>query len=341
MSISLTDGKVPTAGRLQDVEIRHLAALCAVARARSFGRAADRLGYTQSAVSQQISVLERMVGGALFDRPGGPKKVSLTPLGQRLVAHAEEILGRMSMAEADLEAFISGVTGTLSVGTFQSTSVRLLPAIIRRLRKERPDLKLELTDTNDQPSLLEALSNGELDVSFIAGPIVDDGLHLVELIEDPFVLVSPLDTDLAPEEETVSAASLDGVPLIGEHDSTCQRQIEGALVAFGVTPRVLLRSVDNAAIIAMVASGMGHAVMPALAVAPLSEEVLIRRMSPGIPARIIYIAKPSGRAVFPATDRFIELAVESAQSVSNGLDWARPAARSVAPRTTVDSKRVM
>lgn len=70
-----------TLGLVTDVELRHLAAMAAVADEGSFGRAAARLGYTQSTVSQQIAALERAVGGPVFDRPGGPKPVRITPLG--------------------------------------------------------------------------------------------------------------------------------------------------------------------------------------------------------------------------------------------------------------------
>ena len=79
---------------LRDLELRHLAALDAVATEGTFGRAALRLGYTQSAVSQQIAALERLVGAALFDRPGGPRPVELTPLGDLLLEHALARLAR-------------------------------------------------------------------------------------------------------------------------------------------------------------------------------------------------------------------------------------------------------
>ncbi len=298
-------------------------ALRAVAAERSFGRAAERLGYTQSAVSQQIAGLERVVGGALFERPGGPRPVSLTPLGRRLLSHAEDIVERLSVAESDLEAFVAGMTGTLSVGTFQSTSVRILPTVIRRIRRSRPDLELRLTDTNDQEELIDALIGGDLDVSFVSGPVHDERLALIELMVDPFVLVSPVDTDLARGRRTVPATELEGVALIGEHDGTCQRQIEGSLDHAGVSPRVTLRSVDNAAILAMVAAGMGHAVMPALAVEPAPAEVLIRRLQPGIPPRVISVAKPARRAVYPATDLFMTLAAQAAEEVASTLEWAR------------------
>src|SRR5215218_6670220 len=99
--------------RLLGVELRHLVALQAVAREGSFGRAARSLGYTQSAVSQQIAALERIVGERLLERPGGPRRVSLTEAGELLLRHAEAIVARLSAAQADLAALAEGAAGPL------------------------------------------------------------------------------------------------------------------------------------------------------------------------------------------------------------------------------------
>ena len=114
------------------VEVRHFAALDAVAREGSFGRAADRLGYTQSAVSQQIATLEKIVGETLVERPGGPRAVSLTEAGALLLRHAEAIVARLDAARADIAALRAGETGTLRVGTYQSVGARVLPGVMRR-----------------------------------------------------------------------------------------------------------------------------------------------------------------------------------------------------------------
>src|ERR671936_2785394 len=97
------------------IELRHLTALEAVAREGSFGRAAKSLGYTQSAVSQQIATLERIVGARLIERPGGPKPVSLTEAGRLLLGHAESITARLQAAQADLSALAGGVAGALRI----------------------------------------------------------------------------------------------------------------------------------------------------------------------------------------------------------------------------------
>src|SRR5437763_12681962 len=102
------------------VELRHFAALQAVATEGSFGRAAGRLGYTQSAISQQIATLERIVGERLVERPGGPRPVSLTEAGHLLLRHADSIVARLQAAQADLHAMRTGDAGLLRLGTCQS-----------------------------------------------------------------------------------------------------------------------------------------------------------------------------------------------------------------------------
>src|SRR5207249_3982695 len=123
-------GSIMQTDRLLGVELRHLLALQAVAREGSFGRAAIALGYTQSAVSQQIAALERIVGARLVERPGGPRPVSLTEAGELLLRHAEAIVARLAAAQADLGALAEGEGGVLRVGIYQSVGQRILPDLI-------------------------------------------------------------------------------------------------------------------------------------------------------------------------------------------------------------------
>src|SRR6187551_1477003 len=136
------------------VEVRHFAALDAVAREGSFGRAADRLGYTQSAVSQQIATLEKIVGETLVERPGGPRAVSLTEAGALLLRHAEAIVSRLHAAQADMAALALGHGGRLRVGTFQSVGARVLPAVMRRFSAEWPEVRVDLTESPSDEELL-------------------------------------------------------------------------------------------------------------------------------------------------------------------------------------------
>ena len=290
-----------------DVALRHFVALRTVAQEGSFGRAAARLGYSQSAVSQQIAALERAVGAAVFDRPGGPRPVTLTAVGELLLDHARTLEQTLSCAEDDLRRLLAGQFGRIAVGTFQSVSVAVLPGMVRILRTERPDLEVELFESDDGDVLAERLRNGQLDLSFIVDAWEDglDGCELEVLHTDPFVLVSPRSP--APSS-TVEVRELAGIPLIGQPANQCQFLIDQGLRQHGIEPDYVFRSADNSAVQAMVKAGMGEAVMPLLAVDVHDPEIVVRTIRPGIEPRRIGIAWRSGRTISPAAAAFIELA---------------------------------
>lgn len=294
---------------LQDLEIRHLAALQAVAEEGSFGRAATRLGFTQSAVSQQIAALERAVGAPVFDRPGGPRRVELTPTGVLVLGHAEAILGRLRTAGEDLARLRAGSAGYVTVGTFQSVSVRILPAVVKAMRAERPDVEIGLYETDEQLELIDRLVAGSLDLTFMVQDVEDRRLHITDLFLDPFVAITAT-ADTPQSTGPMSAEELRHLPLIGEQTSSCQLLIDKGLAAIGVEPRYVFRSGDNAALQAMVRSGLGAAVMPLLAVDTDDPEVVVRPIEPAIPPRPVGIASVAGRTLAPATERFVEVAVE-------------------------------
>ena len=149
------------------VELRHLAALAAIAREGSFRGAADSLGYVQSAVSQRIVQLERLIGVRLVDRTRGSKEVQVTPLGQLLVEHAEEILGRVQAARADLASHSDADRqDTLRVGVSPSVADGLLPSVLRALAAEFPELRLCPAESASDAALCELVEQGEADVAF-------------------------------------------------------------------------------------------------------------------------------------------------------------------------------
>src|SRR5688500_15715807 len=148
-----------------DVELRHLRAMVVIAEEGTFGQAAARLGYTQSSVSQQIAALEKTVGGPVFDRPGGPKPVRITPLGEVVLAHGRELLHRAEALTDAVDRFLAG-NGRIDIGTFQGVTTLILPVVIRRLLEEHPGCDIRLSDVNaEEPRL------GDLDLLFHDGPV--------------------------------------------------------------------------------------------------------------------------------------------------------------------------
>jgi DNA-binding transcriptional LysR family regulator len=293
-------------GNLRDLELRHMQALDAVATEGTFGRAAARLGYTQSAVSQQIAALERLIGASLFDRPGGPRPVELTPLGELVLAHSRAVLARVDLAVDEIGRFQAGAAGLIHVGTFQSVSTALLPAIVGRLRAERPDVEIRLYESDLDEELLTRLTGGDLDASFMVGEAFDE-FDVRRLFADPFVLLArPGEFPAGP----VPVESLAGRPMIGQQDNSCQRLNEAGLRAVGLEPKYVFRTNDNGAVAAMVRAGMGVAVLPLLCVEPSDDRIAVHQLEPAIPDRLLSIGWRKGRTLSPAAARFVEIVAE-------------------------------
>ncbi len=297
--------------QLRDLELRHLVALEAVAGEGTFGKAALRLGYTQSAVSQQIAALERLVGGPVFDRPGGPRPVQLTPLGKVVLSHARDILARVDATGEAIERFLVGAVGRLDIGTFQSVSNVLLPAMCQQLRREHPGVDIRLFEKEDNDAGPQGVINGELDLAFTIGQRGAE-LESLLLLDDPFVLVAPKGE---LPEGPYPTLQLSHASLVGYPPSTCQADIDNGLRAVGATPTFVFRTNDNGAQMAMVRAGMGWAVMPLLAVDTRDDGVDVRFLAPELPPRQICLVWRRDRTLSPVASRMVDLAREVARHI--------------------------
>jgi DNA-binding transcriptional LysR family regulator len=248
------------------VEVRHLVALEAVAQTGSFSQAAARLGYAQSAISQQISALERAVGHRLIDRPGGPRAVSLTEAGKVLLEHAGHIVARLAAAKADLDAMAAGDAGVLRLGTFQSASARLLPPTLKRFRTAWPNINVELRNEQTYGQIEALIRSGQADIAFADMATLSDSYASVELIRDPSVLITAPTHRLA-QKEVVDLEDLEGEAMIFmPSDDACAIRISRALDRVGSEPSIVFRSNDNLTTQRLVAIGLGVAIVPLLTV---------------------------------------------------------------------------
>jgi DNA-binding transcriptional LysR family regulator len=312
------------------VEVRHLAALEAVAAEGSFHEAANRLGYTQSAVSQQVAALERIVGQRLVERPGGPRPVSLTEAGAVLLRHAEAIRARLVAAQADLAALAEGAAGTLRLGAFQSASARLLPELLPRFAADWPDVEVLLTESATGEELLAMVEGGRLDLAFSALPLPDGPFADAELLEDPYVLLVGPHHQVAGSPERLPWSELARLPLVGQRECSAGLAGERVLRERGLELDVVARSDDNGTIISLVTSGVGAALVPRmladLALADLRLAVL--EPEPALPARRVGIAWHRDRELAPAARAFVELTVELCRAVPPSQTGSRqPAPR--------------
>jgi molybdate transport repressor ModE-like protein len=296
------------------VEIRHLAALQAIAAEGSFGGAARRLGYTQSAISQQIQTLERIVGERLVERPGGPRPVTLTEAGRLLLRHADSIVARLQAAQADLHALRTGEAGSLRVGTFQSVGARVLPEIMRRFAAQWPQIEVRL-DEHDDEEVLEALERGDSDVGFVLLPVGDAPLETIELLVDPYVLVVAADSPLA-QGPPPRLRQLAAQPLVGFRGGRSMEPVEAALRSSGVEPRWSFRSNDNGTVQGLVAAGVGPAILPLLTVDTADPRIVTVDLRDRVPPRLVAIARHRDRYHSPAARAFVETAVAAVDAAT-------------------------
>jgi DNA-binding transcriptional LysR family regulator len=237
------------------IELRGLRALIAVSDRGSFRAAAAHLGYTQSAVSHQVAELERAVGASLFNRPGGRGHVSLTRAGEAAYLHARRALTELHALEASVKATRRGERTVVRVGLFQTAAAELLPAALALLREEWPGVEVVLTETADDPRVVDWLAQGRLDLAITINQQPDDRIELIRLFEDPWVMLTRPTFELLDGADVVAWTSRWEI----------QIELEDAWRRRGIKPRVVYRTDDNLALQRLVAAGLGDACVGRLA----------------------------------------------------------------------------
>lgn len=268
------------------IDLRALRALVAVADRRSFRSAGKALGYTQSAISHQVAVLERALSAPMFTRPGGRGAVALTPAGDATYRRARRVLGEIETLGADVAAIERDERPTLRIGVFQTATTELLPSALRTLREQRPNVEVILSEIQEPGPAFDRLASGQLDLAFIVNPEPDERVRSIPLLEDRWVILTRRDSELAAVPKP-SFDLLDGADVVAwTRRWRTQLALEQAWRRRGISPRIVFRTDDNLALQRLVASGYGHACLDRLsangAVEPSltwiePEEILIPR----------------------------------------------------------------
>jgi DNA-binding transcriptional LysR family regulator len=303
------------------IEIRHLAALEAVADERSFRRAAARLGYVQSAISEQIASLERLVGRRLVERSPGAGGVHLTEAGEVLLGHGHAILARVKAAEADLDALSEGSSGTLRLGIYQSVGIRVLPQLLQRYAVDWPNVRVLPEESPTDAGLFDLVESGELELSFADLPVREGPFEWVELMRDPYVLLVSAGSPLA-HANGVGLDDLAELPLIGHTTCRVFPRVEAELRAHGVEPNIVFRSDIIGTVQALVAAGVGIAIVPRLAVDTADDRTTMIQLDSRMPVqpRTIALFWHRDRRRSPAALGFIDAAQAICKQVTAELD---------------------
>ncbi|MFL6077075.1 MAG: LysR substrate-binding domain-containing protein [Mycobacteriales bacterium] len=291
------------------LDVRRLQVLRAVVTSGSVTAAAANLGYTPSAVSQQVAALERQAGTALLERVG--RGVRPTAAGRLLTEHAEVIGRTVAEAETALADLRAGRTGRLLVRYFATAGAALVAPAYARLRREHPEVRVDLK-LIDPADPLPEVAKGEADVAVVVAPPerAPDGIRLVPLLDDPFLAVLPRGHRLAAAEQPVlDLADLAGEPWVGSEwpAGVCLDLMLAACAEAGFTPDFVVESDDYATAQGFVAAGLGVALIPRLGLASPHPGVVTREVARPAPVRRIAaavressLAQPALRALLDA-----------------------------------------
>jgi DNA-binding transcriptional LysR family regulator len=255
-----------------------LLTLRAVVHTGSFALAAQRLNYTPSAVSQQMSSLERGCGLELFER--SPHSVRPTPHAEWLADRAADVIAQLEELAHDVEALARGEAGRLRIGSFPTASARLLPHVLSRLARDRPDVALQVEEDELGP-LLDRLRAGDLDLAIgyrYGGttPTWPAGIVETPLLTERLWLVVPADHRLVDVDGVRLGALATQRWIAPREDTDGAVNLTRMAAAAGFTPRIAFRSNDYAVIHGLVAAGLGVAVIPELALVDRADVRRIR-----------------------------------------------------------------
>jgi len=296
------------------LELRHLTALQAIAETGSFKGAAARLGYTPSAISQQIASLERIIGTRVVAREHGRRALGPTQAGRSLLGHMAAIEARLGAAKADIDAFARGAVGLLRIGAFESIQRRLLPEVMRRFRDVFPDVEIEVAETLGDFDLLSSLERGTLDLAFAVLPLPDGPFRATVVLDDPWVLVTEASSDCTALSR-LTLREIAELPLVCWHSPLPIAPALDSFRAAGIEPNIVLRSDYNEVVQGFAAAGFGVALMPRLAVNPSDTRTTIVELGGLIPPRRLAVAWHRDRATNDAIDSFVSHVAEVASEI--------------------------
>ncbi|HXW45563.1 MAG TPA: LysR substrate-binding domain-containing protein [Streptosporangiaceae bacterium] len=309
------------------LDVRRLRLLLEFAQRGTIAATAAALGYTPSAVSQQLAALEREAGAALLDRT--PRAAELTEAGRRLAAQAAEILALIEAAEADLAA--PQPAGRVTISAFPTAAVAFAPALTRTVRAH-PGLSLLLRQTQGGEEVLRLVRTGQVDVA-----IVDDwsgrrlsgqqpALRFYPLITDPLVLVVPRGHWAADVREPVALGRLSDEPwLATPAGEASRRAVDQVLSAAGGVATPPSEFEGLATILSLVARGIGIALLPRLSLAAGDARVAVRELPSAVPARDLYAVARESAVRRPSVAVIIRALTSAARGLAES--WQRAAPR--------------
>jgi DNA-binding transcriptional LysR family regulator len=282
------------------LDVRRMQVLRAVVTSGSVTAAAANLGYTPSAISQQVAALEKQAGVALLERVG--RGVQPTAAGRLLTEHAAIIGRHVAEAETALADLRAGRTGRLAVRYFATAGAALVPPALARLRRDHPGVQVDLKLIDPEDPLPE-VEQGRADLAIVVRPRerVREGIRLVHLLDDPYRAVLPRGHRLAAKRVLDLTDLADEPWVSGEWPAgPCLEIMLDACAAAGFNPNFVVESEDYATAQGFVAAGLGISLIPRTGLGNRHAAVAVRKIRKPEPIRAIYAAVREASLAQPA-----------------------------------------
>jgi DNA-binding transcriptional LysR family regulator len=293
------------------IDVRRLRTLVEVAKRGSFSAAADALAFTQPSISRQIAALESEVGAQLLERDA--RRVRLTQAGELLVEHAEAVLSRLDVAQAQLDALAGLEGGRLRLSAFASAHSWLVPDALARFAERHPKVELSVTRGTPHESFAQ-LRAGDIDLALVTSWDLDEtagGVETARLLEDELYLALPVSHRLADRKRLAMTDLAHETWIEGAHPD-CLGSLEQLARLIGASPRIGFHCDDWTGKLALVGAGLGITLYPRLALGPPRADITVRALPRSLPPRDIYTAVPADHHV-PAVHAMLACLRESAQ----------------------------
>jgi DNA-binding transcriptional LysR family regulator len=288
-----------------------------IAARGSISAAAEALWLTPSAVSQQMSALERELGIELLQRTA--RSVRLTDAGVRLVGHAETILAGCEAAVADLEAHSGIVGGTVRVSAFATAAQAFLLPALAILRERSPQLRVVATDHEPHESM-PALKSGQLDLVVsheynLLPPYSDPGVDRFDILTERLLLALPANHPLANAQPTRMSDLSRERWIVGQDATFCRDAVVRAAHLAGFEPIVELQFNDFRVTANAVRLGLGVALIPRIADMKGIQGLSLRALEEPRLERTIFAAVRAGSAENPGLAAVLSALREASSAV--------------------------
>lgn len=287
------------------MELYQIGYFIEIARQRSFTRAADRLHMAQPALSQQMKNLEAELGTALFNR--GRKEVQLTAAGKAFLPRAEGLITQAAAAKAVVSDVAQLRGGKLIIAAIPSVSACLLPEVIHRFSKQHDKVELRLIEDSSE-RVAASVESGLADIGFLQLPASKAAFTVQAIITEPFIVLVGKAHALARQKEpSVSLRQLAAESFIFYKGRARDTALESCRKA-GFEPHIVCESGELGTVSALVAAGLGLAVVPRLAAENLPKSIRTLAIRDPKMQRQIAAVWQKGSALSPAAAALLKLA---------------------------------